>query len=198
MDEALLAKVVAFRIPILIGLVGFFFVCLGLILTFHKSSSPPVEISQESVASSASSLIHVDIAGAVEHPGMYSLPYDSRVQELLTIAGGLTPDRDDSYINKTLNRAAKLSDGAKIYIPKKSEQQVAGSKEQGQSSNNTSSLVNINSAGLSQLDTLPGIGPVTAQKIIDGRPYQRIEQLVDKKIINQATWEKIKDKISLY
>ncbi len=57
--------------------------------------------------------------------------------------------------------------------------------------------VNINSATSSELDTLPGVGPVTAQKIIDNRPYKTLEELKEKKAVNKTTFEKIKDKVKL-
>ena len=61
-----------------------------------------------------------------------------------------------------------------------------------------SNLVNINSASLGELDTLYGIGPVYAQKIIDHRPYSIGEELVTKQVLSQTTFDKVKDKISVY
>ena len=89
-----------------------------------------------------------------------------------------------------------MTDGLKIYIPRDGEevQQV-----QAQAENNTSGtdLININSASGTELESLAGVGVVTAQKIIDGRPYGSVEELLDKKIVGNATFEKIKTSISI-
>ena len=90
-----------------------------------------------------------------------------------------------------------LSDGQKIYIPKLSETQNSVSVN-GVSTGNISSKININSAGASDLDSLPGIGSVTAQKIIDARPYSAIEDLLNRKIVSQKVFDQIKEKISIY
>ena len=92
-----------------------------------------------------------------------------------------------------------MADGQKVYVPKIGEsvsQSVGGSVGQiaGES---VSQLVNINVASESELDKLPGIGPVTAQKIISSRPYSSLEDLLTKKVVSQSTYEKIKDLISL-
>lgn len=132
--------------------------------------------------------IFVDIQGAIEKPGVYQLPAGSRINDLLIKAGGLSGEADRDWVAKTLNLAEKLVDGAKIYIPKIGER-VARAK---------TGKININTASKSELETFPGIGPVYAQRIIENRPYQKIEDLLNVPGIGPKTLEKIKDKITIY
>jgi len=150
--------------------------------------------------------ILVEISGGVEKPGVYKLSSDSRIEDLLVQSGGLTADADRSWMEKYINRAAKLADGQKIYIPRVDEQSdilsaknyegyQTASSVQGSASEN---LININTANLKELDTLPGIGPVYGQSIIDHRPYSSVEELMSKGALKKSVYEKIKDKVTLY
>jgi competence protein ComEA len=123
------------------------------------------------------------------------LDADARVHDALVAAGGLTENAD----RKAVNLAAKIADGQKIYIPAIGESpvQVLGSTVSGSSGTDGSGLVSVNNASQSELESLPGIGPVTSQKIIDGRPYSSIEDLVSKKVVGQKTYDKIISLISL-
>lgn len=140
-------------------------------------------------------IIKVDIEGAVVKPGLYEVLADARIQDILISAGGLSPKADREYVAKNVNLAARLNDGAKIYIP------FAGETPTTNLSNSTNSTnpvgIDINTATMSQLESLSGVGPATAGKIISGRPYQNISELVSKKIIYKSVFEKIKDKISV-
>lgn len=146
--------------------------------------------------------IMVDIEGAVEKPGVYELSFGSRLNDLLILAGGFSAKADRSWTELNLNKAQKLKDGDKVYIP------IEGDRVKGESSSAkatedkdgvmVSSKININSANLNELDTLWGVGLVVGQKIIDNRPYQKIEDLVNKKILSQATFQKIAGQISVY
>lgn len=140
--------------------------------------------------------VTVEIAGAVEKPGVYELPAASRVEDLLIISGGLSAAADREWVGKTLNRAAKLTDGQKVYIPIKGE---AGSvKGTSRTGSTNSGLVNINDASQAELEALSGIGPVTAQKIIEARPYSGVEELLTRKIVRKSVFEDNKDKLSVY
>lgn len=134
--------------------------------------------------------LSIDVSGAVTRPGVYSLNSGSRVLDALEAAGGVTAAADSEWIDKYLNRSAKINDGQKIYIPGKS--QKTNSDVQ------TSSKININAAGSGELEVLPGIGPVTAGKIINGRPYNKIEELIERKITSQKIFDQIKDQISVW
>jgi competence protein ComEA len=153
-----------------------------------------------SVSPASAKEITVDIEGAVQKPGVYSLSATSRVQDALISAGGLSDKADRSKVSKAMNLAAKLVDGAKIYIPQEGEQAMASSGDSGGQTvlgSETSSVININTASESELDSLPGVGPATAAKIIKGRPYSSLEELIQKKILGTKVFSNIKDKIGL-
>jgi len=148
--------------------------------------------------------ISVDVAGKVQKPGVYTLDEGARLQDALTAAGGLATSADREYVSKRLNLAQKINDGAKIYIPYvgELEEKVTSSETNSfvetvsvNSSESNSSLIDINSASTESLDTLPKIGPVTANKIINGRPYRSIEELVSKKVLTQKTFDGLKELI---
>jgi len=172
---------------------GLFVLTLGAGLYFFKSSSNSEDIKILSGASpEASGKIVVDVGGAVLKPGLYKLSGEARVADAVTAAGGLSSNAD----SKQVNLAAKVSDGQKVYVPDKF--QIANSKSQtGEVAGaNTSELISINLATAAELDTLPGIGPVTASKIISLRPYSSIDELLSKKAVSSSVFEKIKDKIT--
>lgn len=153
-----------------------------------------IPISHPADPSNLPSVILVDVAGAVEKPGVYRLPLDSRLSDALTAAGGLAVNADRNYLSQSINLAQKATDGSKIYIP------AVGESEKTNSSNlptTLATLISINSASLSQLDALTSIGAVRAQAIIDGRPYTRIEELTERKILPQSVFDKNKDKLTL-
>ena len=147
-------------------------------------------------ASTQETKIMVDVDGQVLKPGLYSLKSNARVQDALIAAGGLSSNADRNAINL----AAKISDGQKIYIPEIGEKPSAvtvANSTSVTSLNRATGLLSVNTASQSELEDLPSIGPVTAQKIISGRPYGTIEELLSKKVVGEKTFEKIKDLISL-
>ncbi|MBU0976247.1 MAG: helix-hairpin-helix domain-containing protein [Patescibacteria group bacterium] len=139
--------------------------------------------------------VRVDIQGEVEKPGVYKLSEGAIFEEILEKAGGLTEKADEDFIEKNLNRAQLLTDQQKIYIPAIGES--SGQTLGGETSQTLNGKISINNASLSELDSLPGIGPAYAQKIIDGRPYKSIEEVKSVKGIGESTFEKIKDRIVL-
>lgn len=173
-------------------------IIVGLFQYFSPQKSGVEFVPADAKATVSASKIMVDVEGAVEKPGVYELESNARLQDAIASAGGLSAEADREYISKGVNLAQTVTDGLKIYIPKVGEQ-VAGivSTANSGSSTSISGSVNINSASQSQLEDLPKIGPVTAQKIIDGRPYSSIEELLSKKVVGQATFEAIKDKITI-
>jgi len=198
MDETSLDKLIKENFLALILVAGavilLIFGIYQLVLKPSKSSLTLEENSKNSEPSA--SKILVDVAGAVNKPGTYTLTTDARYKDAIKLAGGISPEADEEWIEKNLNQASRVSDGMKIYIPRVGEQAsstststVAGASQTG--------LINVNLASSSELDTLPGIGPVTAQKIIDNRPYSQISDLVSKKAVTQSVFDKIKDKISI-
>jgi len=191
-----------YGLALILGGISLFCIIASLILLFKTTqTSEPIRFSSDQASASAvARTITVDIEGAVVAPGVYELPEGARVSDLLDKAGGLTAEADSEWVGKTLNRASLLSDGGKLYIPKKGSVQGAAT-----GNNNTvpalRSLgeggISLNTASEKELDTLPGVGPVTAQKIIAGRPYQRLEELLEKKILTPSVYEKVKEKITL-
>ena len=180
---------------------GLFFVGLflltvgaGIFLFRNSNSSDDIEIisaSQGEALQGQRIVVHVD--GAVLKPGVYELSESARVSDAVSASGGLSDSADMTKVNL----AAKVSDGQKIYVPKIGESDVKGVGV-GDAGSGSTGLININTASESQLDTLPGIGPVTAQKIIASRPYSTPEELLTKKAVGQSVYEKIKDLVTVY
>jgi len=187
------------RIPVVLGLVGAVLIGIGVfsVLLLQQKETEIEILPAEEV--STSSTLFVDLEGAVEKPGVYELAADSRINDLLIAGGGLAAEADREWVEKNLNLAQKLIDGAKIYIPRESE--VVTEQESGKvagSSAVVAGKININTASASELDTLWGIGEVRAKAIIDNRPYQSIEELKTKKIIPSNVYERIKDEITVF
>lgn len=203
--EELITK---YRYHILVILLGLILVGSGL-LFFKKSldfSSAKVEILQSSSGFQEGIEITAEISGAVMNPGVYKFSSNARIDDLLIVAGGFSSNADRVWSDKYLNRAAKLTDGQKVYILSVNEHSnVLSAKNSGgyqTTSSNFSSdsnlLININTASVSELDSLPGIGPIYAQKITEYRPYSKTEDLVTSGAVTQTLYEKIKDRITVY
>ena len=190
------------RWSVLLAAAGVIVLGLGILsLKIFSSPESKIEILSESESKRQEGTIFVDLQGAVEKPGVYELPLGSRMNDMLILAGGFSAEADREWVARSLNLAQKLADGAKIYIPAKLATRLpaeASAKAGNSQLVNISNLININTASAAQLDTLWGIGPATAQKIIDGRPYQDINDLRTKKLVKANVWEAIKDKITVY
>ncbi len=148
--------------------------------------------------------IIVDIAGAVNSPNVAKLKEGSRVYEAIQAVGGLTQEADTTSINM----AAILQDGEKIYVPRRGEMPpVNTTSTLGNNvgtfnpSTSTNGKVNINTATIDQLQTLNGVGPSTAQKIIDHRTqngaFRTTEDLKNVSGIGDKTFEKFKENITV-
>lgn len=177
-------------IPLGLSIVGLILLSTGLISSLNSKPEDITFNQAEPVSSSSAKEIKVDVSGAVVKPGVYSLPENSRIQDALIAASGLSFEADRNWVSKNINLAQKIIDGFKIYIPRIGEFFVSTSTK--------SNLININSASESELDSLPGIGAITAQKIIEGRPYSDINELTVKKVVSTKVFEKIKGSISVY
>lgn len=147
----------------------------------------------------------VDVEGAVTAPGIHRLATGSLVDDALAAAGGLMATADLDRVAREINRSEKLRDHQKLYIPFVTERTLAntfgGSGGSGSSSDSGSELISLNSATAEELDKLPGVGPATAQKIIDYREqnggFQSVEQLNEVSGIGDATFEKLKDLVTV-
>ena len=155
------------------------------------------EQSNDSVVEQSSNNIIVYINGEVKSPGVYKLEQDSRVGDLIKACGGFTNEAN-SY---KLNLAKKLKDEDYIYVDKKldNENLQLQNGMQGETTENVK--ININSATKEELKTIPGIGDVMAQKIIDYREqngsFSSVEDSKNIDRIGDKTLEKIKDKVDI-
>ncbi len=176
-------------------------------------------VTQNSLSDSTSVLV-IHIAGAVKKPGVYDLPHGSRVLNAVQIAGDTTVDADISQINY----AEPLHDGEKITIPflpvpdngttgsgnnlvsKPAPSQIVISGTKGKSGSKSKagygSKININTAGLEELEEIPGVGPATAQAILDYRTYhgrfEQIEDLRHIKGIGPKKFEQMRQVVTVY
>jgi competence protein ComEA len=152
----------------------------------------------------------VEIVGAVSHPGVFRMPVDARVGDLLAEAGGYGPRVDAGRAGRELNLAAPLRDGDQIRVPSRDDGPLASAGNAGRGSGSTSGPggastgsagpIDLNHATASELDTLPGIGPATAAKILasrDGQPFVAVEDLRTRKLVGEKTFAGLKDLVTV-
>lgn len=190
-------------------ILGILLVIAGIGMNFKDSFWEKAEVKlttksvsitpTQSVSGQVDSKILIDVGGEVIKPGVYELKNGDRINDALVAAGGLSAKADRDWVEKNLNKAEKVVDGQKIFIPKIGEEvkteNVLGS------STTESKIVRINTATAEQLDTLSGIGPAMAQRIIDYRTqnggFKNIEELKLVSGIGDKLFEKIKDDVAL-
>ncbi|MFA6532528.1 MAG: SLBB domain-containing protein [Patescibacteria group bacterium] len=188
-------------------------VALNIYLNNEKNNLKVTKTSQ--TYSSSANMIFIDVSGAVKKPGVYEFKVGTRIKEAIDKAGGLSDEVDAVFFKRNFNLARIISDQEKIYVPSVTEinegifiqnlrtldyvSPVLGVID------NTAvvdtlidnQLISLNSATIEELDQLPGIGQITANKIIINRPYSSIEELLIKKAVNKNVFEKIKNLISI-
>jgi competence protein ComEA len=176
---------------LVIGLMATPLLILIAVLVDRQLQGPqPLEINlgETPVASE----IQVYVSGAVNRPGVYFLSDGDRWIDAVEAAGGAADDADLEAVNLAL----RLHDEDQVLVPRLGEQAVLGSSQASQDE-----LVNINSASAAVLDSLPGIGEVRSQNIVDSRqrdgPFSRIEELVERKLIPQSVFDDIRDLITV-
>lgn len=153
--------------------IGFLCLTAFLLLLYERTSAIDMRKFQTSHKV-------VEVKGEVRSPGVYEVPWDATVEEILKEAGGCLPDGDTSSLNLSRN----IENEGVLVIAKKQERR----------------LVSINSASLEELDELPGIGPSIAQRIIDHRSiqsFQQLEDLKEVKGIGDKLFEKLRELITL-
>jgi len=179
------------------------------ILPLEASATPLPTLTPSPPPTPTAAPVRVYITGAVANSDVYFLPQGSIIKDAIAAAGGLTVDADPERINQAL----ELKDQQQIHIPRLGEENPPPPVQGGQDNlhrseeNNsdapppTNGLVNLNTATLEQLDTLPGIGPVIGQRIIDYREsvgkFTTIEEITQVSGIGEATFAKIKDLITV-
>jgi competence protein ComEA len=183
------------------GLTIFFLVLMALVALGYGGFRLYTALQEDEPQGDEPGVIVVDVTGAVYHPGIYELPDGSRAQDAIEAAGGLVPEADEAAIN----RAAVLEDGARLFVPTKpvvtdvTDNTATPPVEVPVDSG--TGPVNINTADVYVLQTLPDIGPVIAQRIVDYRslhgPFTRIEDLQNVEGIGPGILEEIRGLVEL-
>jgi competence protein ComEA helix-hairpin-helix repeat region len=186
---------------VLLGVMAGFVLAGVLVFVSRAPSGEPIILQPAPTAAP----IAVHVIGAVPRPGLYEFPEGARVQDAIDAAGGMLAEANAD----ALNLAALLEDGQQLDIPYKDGSEptnntstfdLPSSATDTPANNADEDLININTASLEELDSLPGIGPTTAQKILDYRdengPFSTIEDIMNVSGISPATFEDIQDLIT--
>jgi competence protein ComEA len=155
----------------------------------HPPVPPPVRLAAPRGGGAVSARVYVHVVGAVQRPGLYRLKEGARVADALARAGGVTPKAQVELVNL----AAPVADGQQVVVPRRGAAAAAAGSAPG-------GPVHLNTATLEQLDELPGIGPVTAQKILDYREqhgaFGSVEELDSIPGIGPARLSQIRDLVA--
>lgn len=176
-------------------------VVVGLFLLSLSSENPQPEVlgiedefveegEEESVCD-----VFADISGAVEVPGVYCLEFGSKINDLVKLAGGFRDDHCEVWVERELNRAGVVGDGLKIYIPNSKDSECQSNEEI--SKITETGKVSLNSSSQDDLETLPGIGPALSSRIINNRPFTKLEDIKNVQGIGDSLYGKILSLIAL-
>ncbi len=166
------------------------------------AAPPPVATIAAAQATAESAArgerVVVDVSGAVKRPGVYRLTTQDRVEDALERAGGATRRADLTQ----LNRAAKLEDGRQILVPTRGKTATAAAPATGAATPTTpDGPINLNTATPEQLDTLDGVGPATAQKIIEYREqhggFKTVDELDQVSGIGEKRLAALREKVTV-
>jgi competence protein ComEA len=153
-----------------------------------------IDLSSPAPEGAVGGRIFVHVAGAVQAPGLYRLSEGSRVAEAIEAAGGPTAEADLD----ALNLASVLQDADKVLVPERGQASAPGG---GPAPGGGSTLVNLNTATQSDLETLPGIGPALAQRILAYRSehgtFRAVEDLINVSGIGPKTLENLRDLVTV-
>jgi competence protein ComEA len=179
---------------------------LAIVLAVSGAGGSVIEGPQPSgggpsgLAEANSVEIVIDVSGAVVTPGLYRLGTGARVGDAIDAAGGFSPRVDVDRVGRELNLAAALADGAQVRVPSRDDPGAGSGPAAGTSGGAGSQLVNLNTATEAELDTLSGIGPVTAGKIIESRataPFKTVDELRERGLVGEKTFEKIRPQLTV-
>ncbi|MGH2452102.1 MAG: ComEA family DNA-binding protein [Candidatus Limnocylindria bacterium] len=160
------------------------------VLSRPAPPSPVVEVVEPAPEPTVAPVVVVDVTGAVVRPGVVTLPAGSRVIDALLAAGGMAAEADADAVN----RAAPLRDGGRVHVPRVGETPPAGSIGTA-----SETRIDINRATAAELDSLPGIGEVTAAKIIrarEERPFQTVDELQTRGLLSARVLADIRDLVT--
>lgn len=198
---------------IIVGLLLFGILGLNHFGTHHKEDNLNINLEKKvstitekkvpmisHVKDKVSNQVTVDVKGAVNHPGVYSLPSQSRVTDAIKRAGGLSNLAD----SKSVNLAQKLQDETVIYVAQKGEKITVVEEEKANNiatQGNSKGKINLNKADLSSLQTISGVGAKRAQDILDYRDSQGVFKTIDdlKNVsgIGEKTLEKLRQDVTI-
>lgn len=216
-DDNRARLLILFRKPLVILVVSFLAI---LLLQWYKSTIPKtsslainnaVQASAQGSDSSAN-YIYVDLSGSVVDPKVHRVPANTRLFEVLSASGGLNELADRPYFYRNFNLAMVLNDQDKIYVPSVNEVRngiyLENNKivsayngkttaQVSQPASGGNGKISINTASQALLETLKGVGAITASRIIAGRPYKTVNELVEKDILKNALFDSFKDQLDL-
>lgn len=165
---------------------------VGVVIARARAAPPaPIAVVRASPTPTPAPPIMVDVGGAVVRPSVVSVPAGARVGDAIAAAGGAMPDADLASVN----RAALLRDGGRVYVPRVGEDPPAGSI-----GTDAETKVDLNRASSSELETLPGIGPATAGKIIrsrEQRPFTKVDELQTRGLVSARVLADIRDLVTV-
>jgi len=152
-------------------------------------------VSAAPMATAAGTVV-VDVQGAVARPGVQELPSGARVADAISAAGGYASDADLEASATAVNLAAPLTDGQQVRVPRIGDSTAVGGGAPGGGAAGGGGRVDLNTATPEELEALPGIGPVTVQKIVAARqerPFASLQDAVERGVINRGQLEEIRD-----
>ncbi len=213
----LLKKLKKYLLEIVLLLVALIITIIALTIYARNSQDDTDQeiITNDQSRQILSEKIFIDVSGAVKKPNVYEITFGARIKDVIDKAGGLSKEADTIFFNRNFNLARIVTDQEKIYIPsiveinngiyvqnQRTLDYVSPSTgdvyiDRTTETPTNNQLINLNSATIEELDQLPGIGQITANKVIVNRPYLTVDELLTKKVVNKSVYEKVKSLITL-